>query len=198
MGCTATNCKKVYCALVLPYLDYCSQECAKLAWMAKEWYGLPLLKDSLVNKFCSVVGLYFGWIQFFVLHLYVMQDCSSHVDRLSRLMGNFLYKIRTINLSMTCMLDSIFSLYSINKFGLVLVLTLRVVVDRTTWNSKLMGTEAKHGLHHKAWWIPLNCSLYLQLPFWLLSVPSSPFEIERDTFPSPTETTSNPMLSTYE
>ena len=34
--------KQVYCAPVLPYLDYCSQECTKLAWMAKEGYSLPL------------------------------------------------------------------------------------------------------------------------------------------------------------
>ena len=26
--------RKLYCALVLPYLDYCSQECTKLARMA--------------------------------------------------------------------------------------------------------------------------------------------------------------------
>ena len=35
IGCTANNGKmKVYCALVLPHLDYCSQEYTKLAWMA--------------------------------------------------------------------------------------------------------------------------------------------------------------------
>jgi len=54
-----------------------------------------LLKDvkRQLDKFCSVVGLLFCQIQclvFFVLHLYVMQDCGSDVDQLSRLMGNFL------------------------------------------------------------------------------------------------------------
>ena len=40
-----------------------------------------------------------------------------------------------------------------------------------------MDTEAiRHGLHHKAWWIPLNCSLYL-----LLAV--APLRLSEGTFP---------------
>jgi len=38
-GCTATYSRKVYCALVLSlsaWISYCSQECTKLACMAKE------------------------------------------------------------------------------------------------------------------------------------------------------------------
>jgi len=50
------NGKKVHCALVLPH---CSQECAKLAWMAKERYSLPLpLSKKQLDKFCSVIDLF--------------------------------------------------------------------------------------------------------------------------------------------
>ena len=59
---------------------------------AQNWNRWPkrdtvcLIKDvkSQLDKFCSVVGLFFGRIQFLiVLNLYVMQDCGSHVDQLS-------------------------------------------------------------------------------------------------------------------
>ena len=122
-----------------------------------------MLKDSLMNK---VVGLYFGQIQFlvfFMLYFYVMQDCSSHVDRL---LGNFCRKLESSIWVWLVMVRSLIPylafivLTSWDKFGSVLVLMLQVVVDITktgTWNSKLMDTEAiRHALQCKAWWIPLN------------------------------------------
>jgi len=58
---------------------------------APNWNRWPK-RDNVcqLDKFCSVVGLFFVESNFFVLHLYVMQDCSSHIDQLSRLMENFL------------------------------------------------------------------------------------------------------------
>ena len=51
-----------------------------------------------------------------------------------------------------------------------------------------MDTEAiRHGLHHKAWWIPLNCSLYLKVPFWQEHIryqcQIAPLRLSEDTFP---------------
>ena len=53
---------------------------------------------------------------------------------------------------------------------------------------KLMDTKAiRHGLHHKAWWIPLNCSLYLKVPFWQEHIryqcQIAPLRLSEDTFP---------------